>query len=141
VDSKILIVVDDPDMQGLLVRVLSGNGFRLCAVPDGGGALLQFGLFQPDLVIVNILASGKDRWKTLQRIRELSSVPVIALTAADDYEGKSESLDRGADSCLARPFDLLELQARVRALLRRVNYAARAARKSPVVPLYGGQPC
>jgi two-component system OmpR family response regulator len=140
VDKKILIVADDPEVRDLMALALSGNGFRSLAVPDGG-AILQFGLIQPDLVILDIAPTGKDRWRTLQRIRELSSVPLIALIDPDDYVGTSESLDRGADFSLAKPFDVQELQARVRALLRRVQYAARSARQSHTVPLYGGNAC
>jgi DNA-binding response OmpR family regulator len=140
VDIKILIIANDLEVRNQLARALATNGFRLFTVPDGGGAIFQFGLILPDLVIVEIPAGGQDRWKTLQRIREMSPVPVIALAAPEDPEGKSESLDRGADSCLTRPFDMQELQARIRALLRRVEYATHSARQSQAVPVYGGHP-
>jgi DNA-binding response OmpR family regulator len=141
VDTKILIVTDDPVMQNLLVRALSGNGYRSFTAPDGGSAILQVGLTQPDLVILDVPWPGRDRWRTLRRIRELSSVPLIALVSVEDQEGGSESLDRGADAFLTKPFDLQELEARVRALLRRVRCTARAIRQSNASRAYGGQPC
>jgi DNA-binding response OmpR family regulator len=141
VDRKILIVTNDPVMQNLLVRALSGNGYRSYTTPDGGGTLLQIGLTQPDLVILDVPWPGRERWRTLRRIREQSSVPLIALVAVEDQEGGSESLDRGADAFLTKPFDLQELGARVRALLRRTEYAARSGRHSSTVPIYGGHAC
>jgi DNA-binding response OmpR family regulator len=141
VDTKILIVADEPDTRNQLARSLAGSGFRVFAVPDGAGAVLQFGLILPDLVILDIPPAGKERWKPVQRIREMSPVPVIVLVASEDHEGKSEGLDWGADSCLTKPFDLPELQARVRALLRRVQYAARSSRRSSAVPVYSRPAC
>jgi DNA-binding response OmpR family regulator len=133
VDTKILIVTDDPEMQSQLVQALSGRGFWSFAVPRGGSTIFQLGLIQPDLVILDVGLDGMDRWRTLHHVREVSSVPVIVLVAPQDREGRSESLDRGADSCLSKPFEAQELQARVRALVRRVHYAARSTRQSQTV--------
>jgi DNA-binding response OmpR family regulator len=139
VNTKILIVANDPAVRNQLVGSFSGVDSRAFSAPDGGEALLQFGLILPDLVILDIPLSGKDRWKTVQRMREMSPVPVIALVSVEDYEGKSESLDRGADSFLTKPFDVQELQARVRALLRRVHGTTRPARQQTAVSLCGGR--
>jgi DNA-binding response OmpR family regulator len=128
VESKILIIADDPEVRNQLLRSLGGSGAQTSAVPDRQEAFLQFGLFLPDLVIVDIPLRRRDRWKTIQRVREISSVPVIALISVKDREGKSESLDYGADFCLTKPFHVSELQARIRALLRRVRYTAHSAR-------------
>jgi DNA-binding response OmpR family regulator len=138
-EAKILIIADDPDMRNQLVRAFAGGGSRAFAVPDSGEAFLQFGLLLPDLVILDIPPRGKDRWETVRRVREMSYVPVIALVSREDIEGKSESLDHGADSCLTKPFQVSELRARARALLRRVQYAARSALQSPTAPLYSGR--
>ncbi len=141
VDKKILIIADDPNVRNLLAQAFAKGRFRSFAVPDGGSAVLQFGLIQPDLVILDVPTGDRDRWKTLRRIRELSSVPLLALIEEEDWEGGSESLERGADIFLVRPFDLRELEARVRALLRRVQYTARSLRQSQTEPIFGRYPC
>ncbi len=125
-NQKILIVENDPNVRDRLVEAFSANGFQSLAAPDEPGAIFDFGLLQPDLVILGIPQAGEDRWQTLRRIREVSSVPVIMLTVPDDREGNIESLERGADSFVTKPFDMRELRARVRALLRRVQHAAQA---------------
>lgn len=128
VEPKILIIADDPEVRNQLLRSLGGSGAQTFAVPGSEQSFLQFGLFLPELVIVDIPLHSKDRWKTIQRVREMSSVPIIALISVKDRQGRSESLDYGADSCLTKPYHASELQARIRALLRRVRYTAQSAR-------------
>jgi DNA-binding response OmpR family regulator len=125
VEPKVLVIANDIDVRNHLVRSLSGSGLRVFAVPD--------------IVILEVAPRGVDRWETLQRVREMSFVPLIALVSLEDREGRSESLDRGADSCLTKPFYISELQARVRALLRRVHFIARSARQAPATPVYSNQ--
>ena len=138
-EPKILVIANDVDVRNHLVRSLSGSGLRIFAAPDSGEAFLQLGLFLPDLVVLDVVPSGADRWQTLQRVREISPVPVIALVSLEDREGRSESLDWGADSCLSKPFYVSELQARARALLRRVYLNTRSARQASVGPVYSNR--
>jgi DNA-binding response OmpR family regulator len=135
--ETILIVANDPVVRNQLVWALAEHGYRFFTTSDGGGSILQVGFIQPGLVILNIPPDGQDRWKTLQRIREMSPVPVIVLTGSEDDEGRSECLERGADCCLSQPFNERELQARARALLRRVQYKARSGREPQAIPTYG----
>jgi DNA-binding response OmpR family regulator len=123
--ETILIIANELEIRNQLVGALSEYGYRFFTTADGGGAILQVGFIQPQLVILDLASEGQDRWRTLQRIRELFPVPVIVLTASENDDDRSESLDRGADCCLIQPFSAQELQARVRALLRRVRYGDR----------------
>jgi DNA-binding response OmpR family regulator len=125
VDKKILIIGDDLETQYLLTEALSQSGFQISATPTRIGSILQFGLIQPSLLIFDVPQAATRSWELLERIRELSSVPVIALLADNDHEARIASLDRGADYCLVKPFDVQELQARVRALLRRFQKSHR----------------
>ncbi len=117
--SKILIIEDNRNVRDVLVQMLSISGYRAFGAADGRSGLLKFGLVQPDLVILDIRLPGMDGWETLQRIREISTVPVIVLTVVNDEEAKVKSLRLGADHFMTKPFSTQELQARVRALLRR----------------------
>ena len=120
-DKKILIIGDDLETQYLLTEALSQGEFQVSATPTRIGSILQFGLIQPSLLIFDVPQADTRSWEILERIRELSSVPVIALLADNDYKARIASLDRGADYCLAKPVNVQELQARVRALLRRAQ--------------------
>jgi DNA-binding response OmpR family regulator len=130
-DKKVLIAAEAPETHALVVEALADSDFRLSRLPQGRSLLLQVGLSQPDLVILHVPAASGDRWVRLEQIRERSWVPLIVLLDADDGAGRSEGLERGADVCLAVPFEPEELRARASALLRRVQYAAR------LVPAYG----
>jgi DNA-binding response OmpR family regulator len=113
VEKMILIVVRDRDMRQLLVQTFTGRGFRVLAASDTVGGLFQFGLAQPNLVVLD--ANG---WEALRRIRALSSVPVIMLIE-DDPKARIDSLNQGADYFVTKPPSLQELDAKVRALFRR----------------------
>lgn len=112
-EKRILFVVRDKLMREHLAQTFCGRGFRVTTASDGVGGLFQLGLRQPHLIILDV-----NGWETLQRIRTLSNVPIIALIE-DTLEARIESLDRGADFFLVRPPSLSELEARIRVLLRR----------------------
>jgi DNA-binding response OmpR family regulator len=133
VSKRILIIEDDPDTRDFLVQAFSDSGFSV-SVASSESALLQFGLVQPNLIVFDIHTSGEGSWRTLQRIRELSAVPIITLCAPDDVGVRVQSLDQGADLCLAKPVGVRELQARVRALLRRDQRAYRPNWQMQTVP-------
>jgi len=126
--QRMLVVSDDQHTRTLLTEMFSEEGFQVYTTPDEErGLLSQFSLIRPAVTIVDILNTGGCRLETVERIREMSSVPVIALAACKDSGVLIESLDRGADYFMTKPFSTRELQARVRALLRRAQYAARCA--------------
>ncbi len=88
---------------------------------DGAEALRRFGEQQPDIVILDVEMPPPDGFAVCQRIRERSEVPILMLTVRDDTVDKVRALDMGADDYLTKPFDPLELLARLRALLRRAH--------------------
>ena len=113
--KRVLFVGNDQETEGVVARAFADVGFALSAAPDGVSGLFQFGLLQPDLIILDAGVVG-----FLQRLRSLSPVPVIALVD-DEERAKIESLDLGADQVVIKPPSVSELQARARALLRSVR--------------------
>ena len=120
-DRRILVVDDDPDIRGLLRELLDRRGFSVLEASDGQEALREFFDQRPDLVVLDVQMPGLDGWKTLERIRELSDVPVVMLTAKATELEKTRGLRAGADDYVTKPFGRQELLARVEALLRRTG--------------------
>ena len=118
---KVLIADDDPDARTSLQHAFShaGNGFQAHQAPCGTTAMLQFGLFRPDVIVLGVQNGDTNCWDTLERVRELSTVPVIALSSLDEPELRIRSLKLGADYCVNKPIGFPELCARARALVRR----------------------
>jgi DNA-binding response OmpR family regulator len=125
-DRRILVVDDDPDIRGLLRELLDRRGFLVTEARDGQEALRAFYTERPDLVVLDVAMPGLDGWKTLERIRELSDVPVVMLTAKTTELEKTRGLRAGADDYVTKPFGRQELVARVEALLRRTGDRAAA---------------
>jgi DNA-binding response OmpR family regulator len=120
-NRRILVVDDDPDIRGLLRELLDRRGFSVLEAGDGQEALRAFYDERPDLVVLDVQMPGLDGWKTLERIRELSDVPVVMLTAKATELEKTRGLRGGADDYVTKPFGRQELLARVEALLRRAG--------------------
>ena len=121
---RILVVDDDPDIRGLLRVLLDRRGFAVTEARDGQEALRAFYTERPDLVVLDVAMPVLDGWKTLERIRELSDVPVVMLTAKADELEKTRGLRAGADDYVTKPFGRQELLARVEGLLRRAGTRA-----------------
>jgi DNA-binding response OmpR family regulator len=118
-EGRILVVDDDPDIRGLVRELLDRRGFAVTEAKDGQEALRVFFDQRPDLVVLDVAMPGLDGWKTLERIRELSDVPVVMLTAKTTELEKTRGLRAGADDYVTKPFGRQELLARIEALLRR----------------------
>jgi len=116
---RILVVDDDEDIRILLRELLQRAGYDVDDVEDGRAALRQLYATPPALVILDVTMPGMDGYQTLERIRDLSEVPVIMLTARTQELEKVRGLAAGADDYVAKPFGRQELLARVQALLRR----------------------
>ena len=117
---RILIVEDDPVLSDGLVRSLRGSDYAVDSAADGGEADHILSTSGYDLVILDLGLPGLDGYDLLRRLRRRgSTTPVLILTALDTLEDRVTALDLGADDYLTKPFDLPELEARVRALIRR----------------------
>jgi DNA-binding response OmpR family regulator len=118
---RILVVDDDDDIRGLVRELLERRGFAVAEAVDGRQALQEFYEGRPDLVVLDVGMPGFDGWATLERIRELSDVPVVMLTARAAELEKTRGLQAGADDYVTKPFGRQELLARIEALLRRAG--------------------
>ena len=120
--TSVLLVEDDPSIASFVEPELEHLGFRVRCAHDGLSGLNEAGTFRPELVVLDIMLPKLDGVAVLKRLRqEGSTVPVIMLTARDSPLDKVHSLDLGADDYLTKPFDIEELLARIRALLRRAE--------------------
>ena len=126
-EGRILVVDDDADIRGLVRELLERRGFDVAEAMDGRQALQEFYAGRPDLVILDVSMPGLDGWTTLERIRELSDVPVVMLTARSEELEKTRGLRAGADDYVTKPFGRQELLARIEALLRRAGRREAAA--------------
>ena len=119
---QILVVDDDRAVREALERALSLEGFEVELAADGAEALAAVGRHQPDAIVLDVLMPGVDGLEVCRLLRRAQSrVPILMLTVRDDLGDRVEGLDAGADDYLGKPFELEELLARVRALLRRAT--------------------
>jgi DNA-binding response OmpR family regulator len=117
--ARVLVVDDDADIRGLVRELLERSGYRVAAAADGREGLRALYASPPDLVLLDVNMPHLDGWQTLERIRDLSDVPVIMLTAQGAELEKVRGLKAGADDYVTKPFGRQELLARVEAHLRR----------------------
>lgn len=116
---RILVVEDEPDLARAVREALEAVGFAVDVAHDGEEGL-HFALrVEYDAVVLDLMLPALDGWAVLERLREERTTPVLILTARDAVPDKVRGLDSGADDYLTKPFDLDELRARVRALVRR----------------------
>ena len=118
-DTKILIVDDDSNISELLNMYFENEGYDVKIANDGVEGLNYFKIFEPDLVLLDIMLPKKDGWQVCREIREMSSKPVIMITAKGEVFDKVLGLELGADDFVVKPFDMKELSARIKAVLRR----------------------
>jgi DNA-binding response OmpR family regulator len=131
-DLKILIIDDEFDTLDMVETYFIRKGYEVQTSLDGQEGLRAFFAGRPDLIILDIMMPGLDGFKVCQRIRELSDVPIIMLTALGQNDDIIRALEAGADDYVTKPFSLDVLLARVRAVLRRgANMAEPAA--EPVI--------
>ena len=116
---QVLVVDDDADIRGLVCTLLERAGYGAENASGGEEGLKKFYKLRPDLVVLDVTMAGMDGLKTLERIRVLSDVPVLMLTAKGAELDKVHALRSGADDYVTKPFGRQELMARVEALLRR----------------------
>lgn len=115
----VLVVDDEPDVRSLVRLLLERAGYHVSEAVDGRAALRHIFSEVPDLVLLDVTMPDIDGWQTLQRIRDVTDVPVIMLTAASTELEKVRGLKSGADDYVTKPFGRQELLARIDAILRR----------------------
>jgi DNA-binding response OmpR family regulator len=117
--ASVLVVDDDADVRTLVCELLARAGYTVSQAPDGREALRLLYDERPDLIVLDVSMPELDGWATLERIRELSSVPVVMLSALGAELEKVRALRGGADDYVTKPFGRQELLARVESVLRR----------------------
>jgi two-component system OmpR family response regulator len=122
---RILIVEDEPDLLRSLTQALQEEGYAVDCASDGESGLFNAQNYDYDGVVLDVMLPKLDGWEVLRRLRKTKKTPVLMLTARDQLKDRVRGLDIGADDYVVKPFDLEELFARLRALIRRS--AARAS--------------
>ena len=120
-DTKLLVVDDDTNICDMLKLYFENKGYKVKTASDGIEGINYFKLFEPDLVLLDIMMPKKDGWQVCREIREISDKPVIMITAKGEVFDKVLGLELGADDFMVKPFDMKELSARIKAVLRRYN--------------------
>ena len=128
--SRILVVDDDADIRGLVKELLERSGALVREAGDGKEALRMLYDVRPELIILDISMPEMDGWQTLERVREMTDVPVVMLTAREGELEAVRGLKAGADDYIRKPFGRQELLARVQALLRRSSAAKPPERET-----------
>src|SRR5438552_1780797 len=128
--ARVLVIDDDADIRALVGELLRRAGLTVEEAGDGRSGLRAFHQSPPDLVVLDVSMPDLDGWQTLERIRDLSDVPVLMLTARGAELERVRGLQAGADDYLVKPFGRQELVARVQALLRRARSRGEAAQNT-----------
>jgi two-component system OmpR family response regulator len=118
-NMRILIVEDEPDLLRSLAQALREEGYAVDTANNGENGLFNAESYDYDAVVLDVMLPGIDGWEILKRLRKTKKTPVLMLTARDQTRDRVRGLDTGADDYMVKPFDLPELFARLRALIRR----------------------
>lgn len=123
---RILVVEDEPDLLTSLLQALREDGYAADGAADGHEGLYKARNSDYDAVVLDVMLPGIDGWEVLSRLRKTKKTAVLMLTARDAVRDRVRGLDGGADDYLVKPFDLEELCARLRALIRRSTNQAQS---------------
>jgi DNA-binding response OmpR family regulator len=126
-NTKILVIDDDPSISENLKLHFESEGYEVKVATDGVEGLSFFKMYEPDMVLLDIMLPRKDGWQVCREIRESSTKPIIMVTAKGDVFDKVLGLELGADDFVVKPFDVKELSARVKAVLRRCQLHSNQA--------------
>ena len=124
----ILVVEDDAPVRSLIATTLKTHDYKYLSAQNGAGAITEALSHNPDVVLLDLGLPDMDGVDVIRKIRSWSNMPIIVISARTEDSDKIEALDAGADDYLIKPFDLDELSARIRALLRR-----SAGRSEPTI--------
>ncbi len=129
--DKILVIDDDATLLDLLRQSLGKAGYEVVTATNGLAGLQKMYEERPDLIILDVMMPRMDGWETCRRIREISQVPIIMLTAKDEEADKIKGFKYGVDDYVTKPFSFAELTARVGAVLHRTRQ--QPPRREPAV--------
>jgi two-component system OmpR family response regulator len=118
---RILVVEDEPRLLRNLAKALREEGYAVDTAEAGDDGLYKAESYNYDALVLDVMLPRLDGWEVLQRLRKQKQTPVLMLTARDAHPDRVRGLDAGADDYLVKPFDLTELLARLRALIRRAG--------------------
>jgi len=116
---RILIVEDEPDLLRSLAQALREEGYAVDTAADGDEGIFKAESYDYDALILDVMLPKLDGWEILKRLRKTKKTPVLMLTARDQTRDRVRGLDTGADDYVVKPFDLEEIFARLRAIIRR----------------------
>src|SRR4051794_36778338 len=116
---RLLVVEDEPDLLASLAKALREEGYAVDTAADGESGLFNAESYDYDCIVLDVMLPMLDGWEILRRLRKTKKTPVLMLTARDQSRDRVKGLDTGADDYVVKPFDLNELFARLRALIRR----------------------
>lgn len=131
---SIMIVDDDAALGEMLSIVLNSNGFETVTCQDGLRAVEMFPMLRPDLVLLDVMLPGLDGVQVAHRIRQVADTPIIMLTAKSDTTDVVKGLEAGADDYVSKPFEVVELMARIGARLRMSNASRTVNETDPDLP-------
>ena len=120
-DTKILVIDNDAAVCENLKNYFEKEGYEVKTVNDGVLGVDSFKLYNPDIVLLDIVLPKKDGWQVCREIREVSNQPIIMISTKNDTFDKVLGLELGADDYVVKPFDIKELSARIKAVLRRTR--------------------
>jgi two-component system OmpR family response regulator len=123
---RILVVEDEPRLLRNLAKALREEGYAVDTADAGDDGLYKAESYDYDAIVLDVMLPRLDGWEVLGRLRKQKATPVLMLTARDAHKDRVRGLDSGADDYLVKPFDLPELLARIRALIRRAAGRARS---------------
>lgn len=127
--KTVLIVEDDRNIADLLRLYLEKEGYTVVIAPDGMRGVEQFRTVHPSLVLLDVMLPGLDGWGVCRAIRAESQTPIIMLTAKSETEDKVNGLKQGADDYITKPFEMKEVLARIKAVLRRSGIEPEKSRR------------
>ncbi|MEI7687613.1 MAG: response regulator transcription factor [Planctomycetota bacterium] len=116
---RILVVEDEPELLSAVAQSLREEGYAVDEAADGVSGLFKAQSWEYDAIILDLMLPGLNGWELLKRLRKTRRIPVLILSARDTVEDRVDGLDLGADDYLVKPFELAELHARLRSLIRR----------------------